>query len=140
MATVFTQIIEGKIPGRFVWKDDRAVAFMNIAPISHGHVLVVPREEVDHWIDAEPELQHHLMNVASSLGKAMMPAFEPQRVGLIIAGLEVPHLHIHVIPVHSEQDLDFGRSDHGAKAEDLDSATHALRASLRSLGYHQTLD
>ena len=139
MATLFTQIIEGKIPGRFVWTDELAVAFLTIAPIAPGHVLVVPREEVNHWIDADADLQHHLMDVASAIGKAIMPAFEAQRVGLIIAGLEVPHLHLHVLPITSERDLDFARADESASGDDLDRAADALRTSLVSLGYTQAV-
>ena len=101
MASVFTQIIEGSIPGRFVWRDDRCVAFSTIAPIAPGHMLVVPIAEVDHWVDLEPDLAGHLMVVARAVGEAQMAAFSPTRIGLMIAGLEVPHAHVHVIPIDS---------------------------------------
>jgi diadenosine tetraphosphate (Ap4A) HIT family hydrolase len=97
MATLFTKIIEGEIPGRFVWRDDRAVVFLTIAPITPGHVLVVPIEEVDHWIDLDPELAAHLMRVAMEVGRAQMQVFTPRRIGMIIAGLEVPHCHLHLV-------------------------------------------
>ena len=112
MATLFTKIIDGEIPGRFVWRDDRAVAFLTIAPIAHGHALVVPIEEVDHWVDLEPDLAAHLMELARRVGRAQMQAFSPRRIGLIVAGLEVPHCHLHVIPIESEADLSFARADH----------------------------
>lgn len=130
MATLFTRIIEGEIPGRFVWRDDRAVAFMTIAPIKPGHVLVAPIEEVDHWLDAPADLRHHLMDVAAAIGRAQMTAFRPARIGVIIAGLEVPHLHIHVIPMETERDLNFANANPSATKEALDEATRLLRSAL----------
>jgi histidine triad (HIT) family protein len=132
MATLFTKIIEGEIPGRFVWRDDRAVAFLTIAPIAHGHTLVVPIEEVDHWVDLEPDLAAHLMEVSRRVGQAQMRAFSPRRIGLIVAGLEVPHCHLHVIPIDSEADLSFARADHSPDPAYLDAAAEALRAELGS--------
>ncbi|HEY8546876.1 MAG TPA: HIT family protein, partial [Acidimicrobiales bacterium] len=128
-------IIDGEIPGRFVWQDDRAVVFLTIAPIRPGHALVVPRAEVDHWLDLDPELAAHLTKVAQIVGTAQMAAFSPARVGLIIAGLEVPHTHLHVIPIDSEADLSFAKADHGAAPEALDDAARRLREALRSLGH-----
>ncbi|HZM40183.1 MAG TPA: HIT family protein [Acidimicrobiales bacterium] len=132
MATLFTKIIEGEIPGRFVWRDDRVVAFLTIAPIAHGHALVVPIEEVDHWVDLEPDLAAHLMEVSRRVGQAQMRAFSPRRIGLIVAGLEVPHCHLHVIPIDSEADLSFARADHSPDPARLDAAAEALRAELGS--------
>lgn len=130
MATLFTRIIEGDIPGRFVWRDTRAVAFMTIAPIKPGHVLVVPIEEVDHWLDASDELRHHLIDIAARIGTAQMEAFRPNRIGVIIAGLEVPHLHVHVIPMETEQDLNFANANPAATNAELEAATNQLRKAL----------
>jgi histidine triad (HIT) family protein len=135
MATLFTKIIEGEIPGRFVWRDDRAVVFLTIAPIATGHVLVVPVEEVDHWIDLDAELAAHLMEVARQVGRAQMEAFSPARIGMIIAGLEVPHCHLHLIPIESEADLSFARADHSPDPAALDDAADRLRAALRAQGH-----
>jgi histidine triad (HIT) family protein len=135
MATLFTRIIDGEIPGRFVWRDDQAVVFLTIAPIAPGHVLVVPREEVDHWIDLDPDLAAHLMEVAQKVGEAQMAAFGPTRIGLIIAGLEVPHAHVHLVPIDTEADLSFARADHDPNPTALDDAAQRLRAALRKLGY-----
>ena len=139
MATVFTQIIEGTIPGRFVWRDERCVAFSTIAPIAPGHVLVVPVAEVDHWVDLEPDLAAHLMVVSRAVGEAQMAAFSPTRIGLMIAGLEVPHAHLHVIPIDSEADLDFARANPGASADDLDRAADAVRAALIAAGHPEAV-
>jgi histidine triad (HIT) family protein len=135
MATLFTKIIEGEIPGRFVWRDERAVAFLTIAPIAPGHTLVVPVDEVDHWVDLEPDLAAHLMEVARVVGQAQMRAFSPARIGMIIAGLEVPHCHLHLIPIESEADLSFARADHSPDPASLDAAADALRAALRDQGH-----
>ena len=130
MPTIFTRIIDGELPGRFVWRDDRCVAFLSIAPITTGHTLVVPIAEVDHWVDLEPDLAAHLMTVAHAIGNAQMAAFSPARIGLIVAGLEVPHCHLHVLPIDSEADLSFAKADPNAAAESLDAAADALRAHL----------
>ena len=134
MPTIFTRIIEGELPGRFVWRDDTCVAFLSIAPLTTGHTLVVPRAEVDHWIDLDPEVNAHLMRVAQEIATAQQRAFEPERVGLIIAGLEVPHVHLHVVPIDGMQDLDFDNADPGADPEALDAAADRLRATLRDAG------
>jgi histidine triad (HIT) family protein len=134
VATLFTRILQGELPGRFVWRDARCAAFLTVAPIRPGHLLVVPREEVDHWLDLEPELAAHLMSVAQRVGRALQHAFPCRKVGLMIAGLEVPHAHVHLVPIDKLEDMDFARQDKGAKAQDLDAAAHKLRASLRALG------
>lgn len=130
MATLFTKIIDGEIPGRFVYRDDVCVAFLTIAPMRPGHTLVVPRVEVDHWLDLDVDVAAHLMRVAHKIGRAQVEAFAPERVGLIIAGLEVPHTHLHVVPIRSEADLDFANADHSASTESLDAAADALRAAV----------
>lgn len=135
MTTLFTRIIEGEIPGRFVWRNDRAVGFLTIAPITPGHVLVVPVAEVDHWVDLEPGLAAHLMQVAQRIGEAQMEVFQPTRIGMIIAGLEVPHCHLHLIPIDSEADLSFAKADHDPDPAALDSAMHRLREALRANGH-----
>ena len=133
MPSVFTKIIRGEIPGRFVWKDDRVVAFLTIQPIHAGHVLVVPRQEVDHWIEVEPALWAHVMEVARSVGRALQHGFAPKRVGIVVAGFEVPHVHVHVLPTDSMADFEFTRA-RAAKPEELDAAAQKIRASLDALG------
>jgi histidine triad (HIT) family protein len=133
MPTIFTKIIEGELPGTFVWRDDVCVAFLSIAPIRTGHTLVVPRAEVDHWIDLDPDVNAHMMRVAQDVALAQQAAFSPLRVGLIIAGLEVPHTHVHVIPIDGMQDMDFGNASEASPA-DLETAAAAIRAELRTAG------
>ena len=140
MASVFTQIIAGSLPGRFVWKDERCVAFLTIHPLRPGHTLVVPRDEIDHWLDLPGDLAGHLTQVSQSIGKALQRAFQPIKVGLMIAGLEVPHTHLHLIPIYELSDLNPANQDMRAKAADLDVAAAKVRAALRELGFHQVAD
>lgn len=134
MATIFTRIIEGEIPGTFVWRDDRCVAFMSINPLRTGHVLVVPRLEVDHWLDCPEDLRDHLFAVAQRIGIALQAVYSPSKVGLMIAGLEVPHLHLHVVPIDGLHDLDFANAMASVDRDELESAASAIRTSLASSG------
>jgi histidine triad (HIT) family protein len=134
MPTIFTRIIRGEVPGRFVYRDEACVAFLSIAPLKPGHTLVVPIAEVDHWLDLEPPLAAHLVSVAQRVGRAIQRAFRPRKVGLMIAGLEVPHTHLHLVPIEGLEDLDFARQDKNARPEDLDRAAEAIRAALAAAG------
>jgi histidine triad (HIT) family protein len=134
MPSIFTRIIDGEIPGRFVWRDDQVVAFLSIEPMRPGHVLVVPRAEVDHWIDLEPDLAAHLFTVAQQIGRAQRAEWNPRRVGVLIVGDEVPHVHIHVVPINSPGELSFANVDRSPDAAALDDAAERIRARLRELG------
>ncbi|WP_312719915.1 HIT family protein [Mobilicoccus sp.] len=131
MTTIFTRIIDGEIPGRFVWSDEQCVAFLAAAPLQPGHTLVVPRAEVDRWIDADPDLFAHLSRVAQIIGRAQQAEFDCVRPGLIIQGFEVDHLHLHVWPTWSPADYDFRRADGDPDAAAMDAAAARLRSRLR---------
>lgn len=133
MPTVFTKIIDGEIPGTFVWRDDRCVAFMSINPLRAGHVLVVPRDELDHWLDCPPDLRDHLMGVSQVIGRALQRVYDTEKVGLMIAGLEVPHLHIHLVPVESVNDLDFANAATSVEPGELEEAAASIKDVLRSM-------
>ena len=130
MGTVFSKIIGGELPGTFVWRDERCVAFLSINPLAPGHTLVVPIAEIDHWLDVPADLQMHLFDVARRIGEAQMRALRPERIGLIVAGFEVPHCHIHVCPVSSMADMSFDRALPMASPEDLAGPAEAIRAQL----------
>jgi diadenosine tetraphosphate (Ap4A) HIT family hydrolase len=132
--SIFSKIIEGEIPGVFVWRDAECVAFLSIAPMKPGHTLVVPRREVDHWIDLEPELAARLFTVAQTIGRAQQQVFRPRRIGVIIVGDEVPHAHIHVVPINSAGELSFAHADSDPPEGSLDDAAERIRAALRDLG------
>lgn len=132
MATVFSKIIAGDIPGTFVWDDGICVAFLSINPLAPGHTLVVPRQVVDHWVDADPALIAHLFDVTRIIGVAQKQAFACERVGVLIAGYEVPHCHIHVVPTNTMAHLDFANAASLVGRDELESAADALRLALRT--------
>src|ERR1700682_3325738 len=134
MTTVFTKIIDGELPGRFVYSDDEMVACLTIAPVTQGHTLVVPRAEIDQWQDLEPEVFNRIMGVSQRIGKAVRMAFATPRAGLLIAGLEVPHLHIHVFPAYSLSDFNIAGADPNPSTESLDEAQAKIKAALAELG------
>lgn len=133
MATIFTKIINGEIPGRFVYSDDEIVAFLTIAPMTQGHTLVVPRAEIDNWQDVEPAVFGRVMEVAQLIGKAVCKAFDTERSGVIIAGLEVPHLHVHVFPARELSDFGFANVDQNPSPESLDEAQSKIKEALAQL-------
>lgn len=133
MATVFTMIINGDLPGHFLWRDDQCVSFLSINPLQPGHALVVPREEADHWLDLPVETNRHLMGVAHAVGLTQQAEFQPERIGQMIAGFEVPHVHVHVTPIWNMGDMDFanaaGTVDHGELADIAERLRNRLSAA-----------
>jgi histidine triad (HIT) family protein len=128
--SIYTRIITGEIPGRFVWQDDLCVAFLDIRPLARGHVLVVPRQEIDQWTDLPIDAATHLMTIAHRIGNAQKQLLKPARIGLMIAGFEVPHVHVHVVPMNSMAALDFSQADSSPDQADLDQLCDDLSAAL----------
>jgi diadenosine tetraphosphate (Ap4A) HIT family hydrolase len=135
MTTVFSRIIAGELPARFVWSDDRVVAFLSVNPLGPGHTLLVPRAEVDQWVDADPDLFGHLLAVAQAVGAAVRAVWAPPRVGLMVAGFEVPHLHVHVFPAADLRAFDFANAAATVDADEQDGYAQALRSALRAAGH-----
>ncbi|BFM20167.1 HIT family protein [Gilvimarinus japonicus] len=129
MASIFSKIIAGDIPGHFVWQDDIAVAIMTIGPLKPGHVLVIPRKEVDHWYDLDADTMAHLTVVSQKIARALQQAFPAERVAMIIAGLEVPHTHLHLVPMDEMGELDFSRAGEGDHVE-LAAQAEKIRSFL----------
>ena len=134
MPSIFTRIMNGELPGRFVYQDDQAIAILTISPIRPGHTLVIPRAEITHWIDLPADLAQHLMLVAQKVGKAIQREFNPTKVGVAVVGIEVPHVHIHLVPIDTVADLDFSRQDRNPKPADLDAAAEKIRKALKEVG------
>lgn len=134
MATVFTRIIDGELPGRFVWRDDVCVAFLSINPLATGHTLVVPRQEVEHWVDLDEPTWVHVAEVSRMIGAALQRAYAPEKVGMMLAGLEVPHVHVHLAPINSMADLDFARADPDPDPDEMDRAAATIRDELGAMG------
>lgn len=132
MSSIFSKIIRGEIPGRFVYRDDDIVAFLTIEPLAYGHTLVVPVQEVDRWTDLPPEVWAKLNVVAQRVGQAIIKVFDAPRAGYIIAGFDVPHTHIHVFPTSKMSDYDFSKviGMNDTDPAKMDAAASALRAEL----------
>jgi diadenosine tetraphosphate (Ap4A) HIT family hydrolase len=123
-------IINGDIRGTFVHRDEHCVVFMSINPLAAGHALVVPIQEIDHWVDASPELVAHLFEVAYRVGRAQAAAFDCEKVGMIIAGYEVPHTHIHLVPTNDMSELSFANAAASVDRDDLEAWGEAIRTAL----------
>ncbi len=131
MATIFSLIIAGDSPARFVWADDVCVAFLTIEPRGPGHTLVVPRQEVDRWLDLDADAMEHLNRVARKIALAQKAEWDSDRVGLMLEGYVVPHLHIHVWPSWSPFEFHPGGIDRLANPRHLDENAVRLRSRLR---------
>ena len=138
-STVFTKIINGELPGTFVYRDEFCVCFMTISPITTGHALVVPIQEIDEWTSLPNELSAHLFAIATKVGEAMKIAFECERVALVIAGYEIPHCHLHVIPTESMADLEFANALTNVDRKELEQAASRIIVELRRAGLDSTL-
>ena len=133
MTTIFTRIINGEIPGTFVHKDEACVAFMSINPMADGHVLVIPRDEVEHWVDLSPYIASHLFEVSHRISRALTIAFPCEKVGLVIAGYEVNHSHIHLIPTTHMGQLSFANAAASVERATLEAHAEKIIAVLASL-------
>lgn len=133
--SVFTKIIDGEIPGSFVWKDDVCVAFATIEPHADGHILVVPREEIDKFTDLDEATAAHLFKVSQIIGRAQEQVFDIQRAGLVIAGFGVPHVHLHVIPMNDEKVLSFSSARKDEPIEKIHDAMDKIRIQLAADGH-----
>lgn len=140
MPTLFTRIIAGELPGRFVWRDPDCVAFLSINPLKPGHTLVVPRREFAHWIDLDDALCAKVFGTAQRVARGVAKGFPSRRVGVVLAGLEVPHVHVHLVPIDGVHDLDFDRQERSPDPRALDDAATRIRDALRSLGFAEASD
>lgn len=134
MASIFTKILAGELPGHFVWKDSLCFAIMTIQPIRAGHLIIMPNEEVDHWDDVPPATAAHIMQVAQQIAKGIKAVFPCKRVGVTVIGLEVPHAHVHLMPIDKLLDMDFKLAQ-PVPQDELAAAAAKIRAALAQLGY-----
>lgn len=128
--TIFSKIIAGEIPSYKIAEDDRFFAFLDIFPLRQGHVLVVPKTETDKFFDLPDEYLAELLLFAKPIALAIEKAFECNRCGISVIGLEVPHAHLHLIPINSANDLNFTQSKQKASDESLKKVQEKILANL----------
>ena len=128
MPSIFSRIIAGEIPSFKIAENDSFYAFLDVFPLSEGHTLVVPKLEVDNIFDLEPELYKELFAFAQLVAKAIQQAIPCKKVGLSVVGLEVPHAHIHLIPINQVNDMNFSRE----KLKASDSALLEIQQKIAS--------
>jgi histidine triad (HIT) family protein len=129
MATLFTKIITGEIPCYKVAENDKFLAFLDIMPLCLGHTLVIPKVEVDYLFDIEDELLGEMMIFSKLVAKKIKSTFPCNRVGISVIGLEVPHAHIHLIPINTLDDMSFSKEKLSLSSEDLESIAMKIAES-----------
>ncbi len=134
MASIFSKILSREIPGHFVWEDAQCFSIMTIQPIREGHLMVIPKLEVNHWDDVPAETAAHLMQVAQKIAKAMKAVIPCKRIGVSIIGLEVPHTHIHLMPIDKMGDMDFSQAG-PLSDKKLAATAKMIRKALQARGF-----
>jgi histidine triad (HIT) family protein len=131
MASIFTKIINREIPGHIVAEDDNYIAFLDIQPLVKGHVLVVPKQEVDYIFDLEDEVLAGLHVFAKKVAKAIDKSIKCTRVGVAVIGLEVPHVHVHLVPLRTMDDINFTRPKLKVDEQEMKEIAEKIRGELR---------
>ncbi len=130
MASIFTKIINREIPGHIVAEDDNFIAFLDIMPLVKGHVLVVPKKEIDYIFDMKDEELSGLHLFAKKVAKAIDKTISCTRVGVAVIGLEVPHVHVHLVPMNSMGDINFSRPKLKLSEEELKSIAEKISKAV----------
>lgn len=130
MATIFSKIASGEIPSYKIAEDDRFFSFLDINPAAPGHVLVIPKREVDYIFDLEDEELAAMQLFAKRIAKAIGKAMPCRKVGQCVIGLEVPHAHIHLVPMRTEADMDFRKPKLNLPPEEMERIAQAIKAAL----------
>lgn len=130
MASIFTKIINREIPGQIVAEDDNFIAFLDIMPLVEGHVLVVPKREVDYIFDIEDDTYTGLMLFAKKVAKSLKKAIPCKRIGVAVIGLEVPHTHMHLVPLQTMNDINFTRAKLKPSQEELAATGDKIRKEI----------
>ncbi len=131
MSTIFTKIVKGEIPSYKVAESDRFYAFLDINPISKGHTLVIPKSETDYIFDMDSNELSEMIVFAQKVAQGIKAAIPCNRVGVAVLGLEVPHAHIHLIPINSESDMDFRKSKLRLEGEEMASIAASISAGIK---------
>ncbi len=130
MASLFTKIIEGEIPAHKVAEDDHYLAFLDINPLAKGHTLVIPKKEIDYIFDLDDETFTGLHLFSKKVAEALQKAMSCRRIGTAVLGLEVPHAHIHLVPLQKEGDLNFSNPKLSFSSEEMEEIASAIREQI----------
>ncbi len=136
MATIFTRIIRGEIPSHKVAESERFYAFLDINPVADGHTLVVPKFEVDYFFDLPDDWLSEIMIFSRAVATALRQVVACERIGLSVIGLEVPHAHVHLIPINSMRDMDFGRTRRAFSTEEFAALAGKIAARVTYPNVH----
>lgn len=131
MSSIFSKIINGEIPCYKVAENESCFAFLDISPLAKGHVLVVPKQEVDNIFDLEPSLYSELFSFAQQVAKAIEKTIPCKKVGITVIGLEVPHAHIHLIPINEVSDINFSRPKSSFPADEMKSIAEKIAEAIK---------
>lgn len=130
MSTIFSKIIQRAIPAEIIAENDKFIAFLDIMPLVHGHTLVVPKQEIDYLFDLQDSQLSEMMTFAKTIAGAIRSSIPCRRVGMSVIGLEVPHAHIHLVPMQTADDLNFTRPKLKPTAAELADVAAKIRACL----------
>ncbi len=130
MASIFSKIVAGDIPCYKIAENERYLAFLDISPLKKGHTLVIPKKEVDYLFDLDKDTYAGLMDFAREVAEGIKKAIPCKRIGLCVIGLEVPHAHIHLIPINSENDMNFRNEKLTLSREEFETLAATIRTAL----------
>ena len=131
MASIFTKIINGEIPSYKISESDDFYAFLDVFPVAKGHTLVVPKKEIDQFFDLEDELLARIMPFAKKVAKALKATIPCKRIGVSVIGLEVPHAHVHLVPINKMSDISFEKEKLKFSEEEMEALAKAIRANFK---------
>ncbi len=130
MASIFTKIVQGEIPSYKIYEDERFLVFLDAFPLAKGHTLVIPKQEIDYLFDLPDELYRDMQMLAKKVALALEKTIPCKRIGVAVLGLEVPHAHIHLVPMNSESDINFKNPKLSFTAEEFTEIANAVKAKL----------
>jgi len=130
MASIFTKIVNGEIPAYKIAEDDRFLAFLDINPLTKGHTLVIPKQETDYLFDLDADLYADMQRFAHKIAKALKPAMQTKRVGVAVIGFEVPHAHLHLIPINGMSEMNFSLPKLKLSPAEFEAITAKIKAEL----------
>jgi histidine triad (HIT) family protein len=130
MATIFSRIVAGEIPSYKIAEDNRFYAFLDINPLTKGHTLVIPKQETDYLFDLDDQLLGDMMIFSKKVAQAIEKAISCKRIGVAVLGLDVPHAHIHLVPLNAENDISFSKPKLQLPNEEMEAIAEKIRAEF----------